>query len=527
VNGPTMTLRRVPVISISSRSLLLLAGLLIFALLTVAAGRVSETAFKLAAAALIAFYAYAAFQAPRLVLLVLLFTPMLDRYIIGPLVPEDLRGVTSYLSEGLLLVASLVILYRGWRAGRLVAAFAHPAFALMLVFTGLAAISAVLNAVPPVIAIAGVVFTLDAAALFFLPRLIGFDVQQARAIAVTYVIVAVVAAVLALMQVYLKPDILGLGWLEGRFKEGVRVGAFLNGNPNMLGAVLAMAVPFPVYGLLRTDRLALRITLSIVSFVLVLALFFTFSRGAWLGLAVAMVIVSLFVDRRALIVMAVLVLAVYGSAQVVPRHLWATSSEASQFEIELGDAVTGSLSSVGGSGNSRSLFIQNALPIIRDHPIVGAGPGRYGGAVSALKGFESPLWKQYTDGKAPVGRTVDNFWLHILVEFGIAGTLALIGAFLMIGRELLRAGRNSIGVERVLQAAFLCAGIVIVIDSVSEMLLEGNTTSFVMWAFLGIGSALAMASSSVKVPAPKGATSAAVPSAVGGGDAVGAVEGPL
>jgi O-antigen ligase len=519
-----MALRRLPTISISSRSVLLLAGLVIFALLTVAAGRVSETAFKLAAAALIVFYAYAAFQAPRLVLLVLLFAPMLDRYIIGPLVPADLRGVTGYLSEGLLLVASLVILYRGWRGGRLVAAFAHPAFVLMLIFVGLAAISAVVNAVPPVIAVAGVVFTLDAAALFFLPRLIGFDVQQARVVAVTYVLVATVAAVLALMQVYLKPDILGLGWLEGRFKEGVRVGAFLNGNPNMLGAVLAMAVPFPVFGLLRTKRRAWRIWLSILSFVLVLALFFTFSRGAWLGLAVAMIVVSLFIDRRALLVMAVLVLAVFATAQFVPRHLWATSSEAQQFEIELGDAMIGSVSSVGGSGNSRSLFIQNALPIIRDHPIVGAGPGRYGGAVSALKGFESPLWKQYTEGKAPVGRTVDDFWLHILVEFGIAGTLALIGAFLMIGRELLSAARQAIGLERVLQAGFLCAGIVIAIDSVSEMLLEGNTTSFVMWAFLGVGSALVMAKSSARVPTPAGARSAATASALGAGDSAGAAQ---
>jgi O-antigen ligase len=491
-----MALRRLPVVSISSRSILLLAGLVVFALLTVAAGRVSETAFKVAAAALVLFYAYAAFQAPRLVLLVLLFTPMLDRYIIGPLVPADLRVVTNYLSEGLLLVASLVILYRGWRGGRLIAAFAHPAFGLMLLFVALAAISAVVNAVPPVIAIAGVIFTLDAAALFFLPRLIGFDTQQARVIAMTYVAVATIAAVLALMQVYLKPDILGLGWLQGRFKEGVRVGAFLNGNPNMLGAVLAMAVPFTVFGLLRTDRLAWRITLGVVSFALVLALFFTFSRGAWLGLASAMVIVSLFIDRRAILVMVALVILAYGTAHFVARHLLATAGESQQFELELSDATLGSLTTVGGSGNSRSLFIENALPIIRDHPIVGAGPGRYGGAVSALKGFESPLWDRYTDGKAPRGRTVDNFWLHILVEFGIAGTLALIGAFLVIGRELLDAARRAAGVERVLQAAFLSAGIVIVVDSVSEMLLEGNTTSFVMWAFLGIGSALVMSRSS-------------------------------
>ena len=140
----------------------------------------------------------------------------------------------------------------------------------------------------------------------------------------------------------------------------------------------------------------------------------------------------------------------------------------------------------------RVLFICNALPIIGDHPVVGAGPGRYGGAVSA-RFPTSPLYEQYTACEAPVGRTVDNFWLHLVVEFGILGAL-LFGSILayVIG-QLVWAARHAAGLTRVLLSAFAAAGMILVLDSVTEMLLEGNTTSFSMWFFLGIGAALVLA----------------------------------
>ncbi len=503
-----MTTRTLPAsglagLSFSTRNLAYLAVLLALALIGIAAAQVSVLLFQVVGVVLIAAYAYTAYRVPRLALLILIFVPMVDRYGITMLVPTAAKAWTNYLSESLLAAASIVLAVQGLRSGRLLPALRHPAFLLLGGFTIVAVISAFVNDVPTVQATAGILFTIDAAVLFFLPRIVGFSDRQAMVVVAAYVAVATVAALLALMQAYLAPDILGFGTSLGRFGEGARVGAFMDGNPNMLGAVLAMAIPFPLFGFFRVTGWRLHLLLGTVSFVLVLALFFTFSRGAWLGLALATLVVATVIDRRVLVALLLLAALAYGTAHVVPREILVPDASRTQLELDLQAATLGRIGAIGAGNDLRTLFIQNALPIIADHPIVGAGPGRYGGAVAAHYG--SPLWNQYRDGAVPLYRTVDNFWLHILVEAGILGTLMLLGTFLAIGWELIAAARRMSGAAQVVVAGCLIAGIVLAVDSITEMLLEGNTSSFAMWTLLGLGSALVLgarqAGAAASVPA--------------------------
>jgi O-antigen ligase len=501
VSEQTAVIRGPAEIRFSTRNLIFLGLLIGLVLATIVAGRISDVAFFAVAGALLATFAYAAYRAPRLVIMLLAFTPLVDRYLIGVMVPDQLQSWASYLSESLLFLAGIVIAVLGLQRRTLTAAFRHPVFYGLVAFAAIGIVSAAVNAVPPITAAAGIIFTIDAAALYFLPRIVGFERREVLIVAVAFVAVATIAAVLALAQVLLRPDILGLASSQGRFGEGVRVGSFLNGNPNMLGAILGLAVPFPVFAIFRLTR-AWRVLAICVAFVLILALFFTFSRGAWLGLGLAMVVVGAIVDRRAILALLVLGALAYGAAHVMPRHILGTAAERSQLELDIEDATIGRIGAIGAGNDLRTLFIQNAVPIIRDHPLVGAGPGRWGGAVSSH--FTSPLWDQYTDGRAPEvcpapgeagackGRTVDNFWLHILVEFGILGALVLVGVLAAAGTEILRAARRTNAYERVLLAGCAAAVIVLGVDSISEMLLEGNTSSFVMWLLLGLGSALAM-----------------------------------
>src|SRR5690606_33882697 len=126
-----------------------------------------------------------------------------------------------------------------WRDGSLVPALRHPVVVFVAAFALVGAVSAVVNGVPPLVAVAGIGFTIEAVALFVLPRMIGFSTEQARWVFLAFTAMALVAAVLALGQVLLHADLLGLQSFSGRFEEGRRVAAFLV-NPNMLGAVLAM-----------------------------------------------------------------------------------------------------------------------------------------------------------------------------------------------------------------------------------------------------------------------------------------------
>ena len=468
---------------------LTLAALVALPLLVAAmalAARVSQAAFVGLGTVILAVLAYLAYAHPRPMLVSLVFAPIVDRYLVGLLLPADDLPLTNYLSEALLVLVALSIGLRAWRDGRLGPALRHPVLWLVSAFVALGAVSAVANGVPPLVAVAGIGFTVEAVALFALPRMIGLGQQGARLAFGAFTGMALVLAVLALCQVVLHADFLGLQSFTGRFEEGRRVAAFLV-NPNMLGAVLAMGVPLPLLSTIRAGRPLTRLGWGLLTLVLVLALLYTFSRGAWLGLAVAILAVGVMVDWRAPVALVLCCVLAYATALVLPRHV--LDSDAGDAGFDLGAATLGRFGAISGGTDLRLRFVQNASPIIADHPLLGAGPGRYGGAVAWR--FGTPLSEEYTDGAVPRDRTVDNFWLHLVVESGVLGLAAFAAALAAAVWQLLRAARLSSGETRVLLASAAAMAVVVAVDSLTEMLLEGNTTSFAAWFFLGLGSVLA------------------------------------
>jgi O-antigen ligase len=350
-------------------------------------------------------------------------------------------------------------------------------------FALIGAASAILNGVPADVAVAGLVFTLDAAVLFVLPRLGPFDERQAGWAVAAFVTVAAAAALLAMGQVVIHPNFLGLESFAGRFSEGQRVTSLLV-SPNLLGVLLAMALPFPLLACLQSTGRG-RWLAGGLTLLLSLALLYSFSRGAWLALLLATVVISLAVERRAIALLAVIGLVTFAIALVLPRHL--ADPQRGDERFDLVAATLGRLEALG-EGDLRVQFVENASPIIRDHPLIGAGPGRYGGAVART--FGSPLYGEYTAGTVPAGRTVDNFWLHLLVETGALGTLALVGAMAIGIGEALRAARRSAGLRRAMLAGCAAAITIVAIDSITEMALEGNTTAFAAWFLVGMATSL-------------------------------------
>lgn len=452
----------------------------------VVASRIDDRLFYAVGAGILAALGYLSYRHPRPMLAAVVFTPIVDRYLVSLLIPQSLHGVTNYLSEALLLLVALSIGVRALRDGSLLPALRHPVIAFVAAFAVVGGISALVNGVPPLIAMAGIGFTIEAVALFALPRMIGFSLPQARTVFLAFTAMALVAAILALGQVLLHADFLGLQSFTGRFEEGRRVAAFLV-NPNMLGAVLAMGIPVPLLATIRAEGRRSRLGYAIVTFILTLALLYTFSRGAWLGLALAGIVIGIVVDWRALVTLVLFGAIAYASALVLPRHV--LEADPGDAGFDLGAATVGRLETISEGTDLRVLFIRNAAPIVVDHPVIGAGPGRYGGAVAWR--FGTPLYAEYTDGAVPRGRTVDNFWLHLLVEFGVLGTLLFATAIGIAVRRSLAAARRAAGWDRILIAGGAAVAIVISVDSIAEMLLEGNTTSFAVWFFLGLASVLA------------------------------------
>jgi O-antigen ligase len=140
---------------------------------------------------------------------------------------------------------------------------------------------------------------------------------------------------------------------------------------------------------------------------------------------------------------------------------------------------------------------------VKDHPVLGVGPGRYGGAAADI--YDTPVYAQYGTDELfanPTQRTVDDFWLHLVVESGLLGLaayLAMIGTALV---PIVRGARQAAFGREVALAGIAAAVIGLSINAVTTMLLEANSVAFLFWFLLGVGSQLARAPDDDDVGAP-------------------------
>jgi O-antigen ligase len=497
-----LTTREAPRFAIASwRSVRLPLGAAVLAVVLVALAAIAARAwipgFVIIGLALVALAAVASIAWPRATLLVVVLTPVFDRYMVSGLLPGSLAPVANLLSEAMLLGVGLIFLVRAWRAGALAAAFRHPTAPALAAFAGLGVISAVLNDVPWRVVILGLVFTLDAAAFFFLPRLIGYTRRQAAAAIGAVVALTLVAAAVAVLQGLLSPTIFGLTPSPGRFGEVYRLASIFD-NPNVFGAFLVACVPFALIAAARLTDARARWAAVGVAFLLFVALWLTFSRGSWLALLVGVGAVLAVTDRRALGIGIVLAAVSFGTAVVMPRDLAVAPPEpgdpAPPERPALIDSTIDRVGTVGRGGDLRTLFVLNAAPILADHPLLGVGPGRYGGAIAHTE--QTPIYERYdTDAllTSPSQRTVDNFWLHLLVEAGILGAAAFLAAILVPATRVLLRASTAVGWDRILLGGIAAGTAGLAVSSVTTMLLEANSIGFLFWFFLGLGSLLTAA----------------------------------
>jgi O-antigen ligase len=460
---------------IGAAALLLLIGATL-------AASTSPTVFAVFGVGLVGLAAVAAVWWPRTAIVLVVLSPIVDRYVVADLLPADLEAAAHYLSEAMLLAVAIVLAGRALMEGRLVAAFRHPVTVALIAFVAVAGVSALLNGVPPLVAFVGVVFTIDAAALFFLPRLVGFSPRQSIAALSAVGGVVLVAAFLAIGQALLSPRLLGLRPYRGRFGEEVRL-ASVFGDPNVFGAFLVAAVPFALLGAARLPDRRLRWLAGAAAFILLLALWFSFSRGAWIALVLGVGTMLALVDRRALVIGVVLAVVSFGTAAIAPRNLLVPDRRPN-----LVDSTIDRVGAIGAGGDLRTLFVIQSLPIIRDHPLLGVGPGRFGGAVAFSYG--TPIYHEYGFEPLfwnPAQRTVDNFWLHLLVETGVVGVAAFLAAALIPGVRIVGAARRSLGWRRIMLGGIAAAATGLAISSGTTMLLEANSIGFVFWFLLGLG----------------------------------------
>lgn len=237
-------------------------------------------------------------------------------------------------------------------------------------------------------------------------------------------------------------------------------------NPNVLGEYLGLSIPLLAGFFLASGRFRHKLFLAVVLCILTLCLILTFSRGAWLGLAISVFIFALLKDPRLLVLFIIV-------AVLSPMFL--------------PSVVTNRIASIGSLEDSSNAYRVTiwiaALRMIKDYWLTGVGLG--------LTAF-SRVYRDYMIAGASAVHA-HNLYLEICLELGIIGIFSLLW---MVFRGFSEA-LTSVDSNR--KISYITAGIVAALaghlfHGLFDYVWYSPRIVIAFWMYLGMMSAVAVGS---------------------------------
>jgi len=191
-------------------------------------------------------------------------------------------------------------------------------------------------------------------------------------------------------------------WVAAAEKTGMRTRVYsITGSPNIMGALMIMVAPAFAALAYYVKTPKAKLFAWCATAVVCVAALLTFSRGAWFGLAIAVVLFCLLVDIRLLFLAAI---AVFGLIVFVPA-----------IGTRIGFLFTSEFEHANNNGGRAGRW-EIGLNLLSKNPVWGFGLGRFGGAIAMQNQTEAGLQYFY----------MDNYYLKTLVEMGYVGLSAYI-----------------------------------------------------------------------------------------------------
>jgi len=295
---------------------------------------------------------------------------------------------------------------------------------------------------------------------FVLTRIIKND-GDAEAFCITLIAVGTGVALHGIYQ-YIVGVAIPETWVA-RAEVGVRTRVFsIIGSPNVMGSFMVMLAPLAAAYAYKVKNLWLKVFMWGCTFVMCIACLFTFSRAAWFGMAVAIVIFAVARDKRLLVLM----LLAAAVALFIPEI---TNRVAFLFTKDFAYA--------NANGGREGRFIYGIQLFERSFKPFGLGFGRYGGAVAMQNQIDKSIFYYY----------VDNYYFKTMLEMGYAGVAAY--ALLVIStlecsiRAIWRRKQESMSVI----AIGLLSGMVgVLVHSFNENIFEVPYMNAYFWAMAAI-----------------------------------------
>jgi len=188
------------------------------------------------------------------------------------------------------------------------------------------------------------------------------------------------------------------GWVDTA-ENGVRTRAFsIVASPNILGSLMVLLIPLALSFAFAEKKAFKRIIYFCAATAMVLCLVVTFSRSAWLGFSISMLVFFLMKDKRKFLPLLILIAAFLILLPPVYDRLAYLLS---------GDYIE---SSVRGGRLQRWPI---GLKMLSENPLFGVGLGQFGGAVAENNNIPGTFY-------------MDNYFLKTAVEMGIVGLSAFV-----------------------------------------------------------------------------------------------------
>ena len=198
------------------------------------------------------------------------------------------------------------------------------------------------------------------------------------------------------------------GWIDQN-ENSVRTRVYsILTSPNIMGSFMTLCIPITVsLGIYETENRKKRYLYFFFALMMCASLIFTFSRGAWMGFAVAVGVYIFMKDKR-LIIPAIIaaVLVIFLVPSVGNRITYMLSDEYIESSMKGGRLIR---------------WLQGMQLLKETDPVMGVGLGHFGGAVAMNNNTQSYIGRE-------IVRTfyMDNYYLKTAVETGIIGLLSFV-----------------------------------------------------------------------------------------------------
>ncbi|MBE7022077.1 MAG: hypothetical protein E7414_02530 [Ruminococcaceae bacterium] len=201
-------------------------------------------------------------------------------------------------------------------------------------------------------------------------------------------------------------------WVDSEMFTSIKIRVYSTfDNPNVLGEYLVLLIPVALAVIWKSRTDGQKLLYAGLFAVLVACLVFTWSRGAWLGVMLAVALYCIVMDKRWSL------LAVLGIFMI-------------PFLLSSGSAIADRILSIGNTADTSTAYRVSiwraAVTMIRDFWLGGVGPGS--------EAF-TMIYPKYALAGANYALHSHNLFLQLWVETGISGILSFLAMILCFARS--------------------------------------------------------------------------------------------